>query len=221
MPRYEPDGRCCDDYEREQGNSTQQTRTATTVDVRPHPCGPDRILWCVPPPYLKPACQRLRQALEPHLPSLTLDHCWVPGRSQEAAIRLAEGNGWNEYIDIVSFFTNIDQTRLWRILARIDRSLLRQVRGMFDLLGCEFGVPEGCPFSPVLANLYLLNLDTRWRGRAVRIGDNFATSWAMELAAELRHIGLRSRGRTTFVGPAETFDLYPSSRYPFLWRNER
>ncbi len=41
VPRYEPDGRCCDDYDREQGNSTQQTRTATTVDVRPHPCGPE------------------------------------------------------------------------------------------------------------------------------------------------------------------------------------
>jgi len=163
--------------------------------------GPNRILWCVPPPYLKPACQRLRRALEPHLPSLTLDHCWVPGRRQQAAIDLAAASGWTEYLDVVSFFTSVDQRRLWRVLARLDPALLRRVQKMFDLLGCDSGLPEGCPFSPVLANLYVLELDTRWQGRAVRIGDNFATCAATKLANELLDIGLRSQRRSTFVGP--------------------
>jgi len=168
------------------------------------PCGrtmvtPSRDLYCVPPHWLLPACEGLKERLDLHLPSISLDHCWVAGRGLAKALSKIEP-GWG-YLDIVRFFPNIDQARLWKVLPHhVDRQLVTDVRKMFDRLGCDDGIPEGCPFAPALANFYLLDLDARWQRRAVRYGDNYATADVTQLTHELLDIGLRSEHRDTFVG---------------------
>jgi len=60
-------------------------------------------------------------------------------------------------------------------------------------------LPEGCAFSPACANLYLAAFDWRWRGRAVRVGDNIACADIFRARSELRDIELRAVPTVNFI----------------------
>lgn len=64
----------------------------------------------------------------------------------------------------------------------------------------KVGFPEGCPFSPTLANLYLAELDRRWQPRGmVRVGDNFACGDLERLLNDLLQIGLVAKRTDQFT----------------------
>lgn len=156
----------------------------------------ERLIENVPPFSMQPWAKRLSQRCKALVPPWTLDHCWVRRRG----LALAESKiepGW-QFIDIASFFTSIEQDRLWRML-RGEPELLAELRRFVRVLGCDIGVPEGCAFSPALANIYLGQVDKRWQLRAVRYGDNIASAEPGRLSAELGELGLATRRCQTFV----------------------
>ena len=123
----------------------------------------------------------------------------------------------------------IDQHRLFWLL-RSQPELRAELRRFFRRLGCYEGIPEGCSFSPTLANLYLAAIDRRWAGKSVRYGDNIACSDPRRYAAELLTIGLLATSRPNFTnrvakgGPsslvsdrkesAVSIPVHPSSTLP-------
>jgi hypothetical protein len=161
-----------------------------------HPGGTGRVLEFVPVGRAKHAALDLRDRLQPLVPSWSLDHCWIPGRDHRTAVKLAEIHAsvrpfWLT-LDIVSFFASIPQRRMWWIVKGFgDVVLADDVRHFVENIGCEHGIPEGCAFSPSLANLYLAAIDRRWHRNGVRVGDNIACADPGRMAAELLDIGLR------------------------------
>jgi hypothetical protein len=156
-----------------------------------------RILEHNPPPWMKPWALRLKARLDLLVPPWCLDHGWMKGRRQEDAEAMVE-EGW-QYCDVKHCFASISQDRLWWLL-RSQPELRNDLQRFFARMSCDRGVPEGCSFSPTLANLYMAATDRRWQRRAVRVGDNWASSNRDHLMAQLADINLLAQERDTFVG---------------------
>lgn len=124
-----------------------------------------------------------------------------PGRGCKDALREVErvrrqGHTWVVDADIQGYFDNIDHTRLMaRIHTRIkDGKLLALLQHYLEQAICEGlqhwqpikGTPQGAVISPLLANLYLHELDVNMRERGVnmvRYADDFVILCATETEA--------------------------------------
>jgi len=118
-----------------------------------------------------------------------------PGRSVQQAVRRVaylrrQGFHWVVDADIDDYFDSIRHDRL---LERLERSVPEEA--VLDLVSrwleayAEHGVglPQGSPISPLLANLYLDDVDDAIQGRdvhLVRFGDDFLILCKREAAAE-------------------------------------
>lgn len=150
-----------------------------------------------------------------------------PGRSVAMAVaRVADlrraGYGWVVDGDIERYFDRVPHDRL---LARLERSVAEPA--VLDLValwldafsgpegGWGLGLPQGSPIAPLLANLYLDDVDERIAGRGVRLvrfADDFLLMCRSEaaagnardrMAALLAEHGLRLNPDKTRVVPFE------------------
>jgi RNA-directed DNA polymerase len=106
-----------------------------------------------------------------------------PGRSAHEAVQAAreyirEGRGWVVDLDLKQFFDHVNHDRLMARIARKvkDRRVLRLIRwylqsGVMEqgvVMAVEEGTPQGGPLSPLLANIYLDDLDKELEKRGHR-----------------------------------------------------
>lgn len=120
-------------------------------------------------------------------------HGWRKGRSVATAVNHIEHQiGSRLSFDIVDFFPSIEVCRLSRMLNRLNPVLWPRI---VPYLG-PTGVPNGFPFSPMLANLYLSEIDRRFP--IVRYCDNIMViaddphRTFLKIERHLGDIGLRS-----------------------------
>lgn len=151
-----------------------------------------------------------------------------PGRSVAMAVaRVAryrrQGYGWVVDGDIERYFERVPHDRLMERLARDIRetALLDLIELWLESFseagpgGGGIGLPQGGPLSPLLANLYLDDIDARIAGRGVRLvrfADDFLLMCRGETAAEgardrmaalLAEHGLRLHPEKTRIVPFE------------------
>ncbi len=120
-----------------------------------------------------------------------------PGRSAHAAVELAIAHlqaGFEQVLDLdlVAFFDNLDIERLKRVVfAEQGGEFLRGLLGLILGSGCSEvagkGIAQGSPLSPLLANIYLHDLDVQleaWGVRFVRYADDFLVFCADRAGAE-------------------------------------
>lgn len=134
-----------------------------------------RFIECVPDYRYEAAFRLSKRHLEALVePALTeAVHGWRRGHSVQTAIsRITAMNGALYGLDIVNFFQSINQHRLGDIV----RTRLADGRRAWEWIQRhlpETGLPEGAPWSPLLANLYLCPVDERFP-TLTRYGDNLA-----------------------------------------------
>jgi CRISP-associated protein Cas1 len=146
-----------------------------------------------------------------------------PGRSvRQAVARVAahrrNGFGWVVDGDIERYFDTVPHDRLLQRLARSvdDAQLIDLVTLWLESYSAEgLGLPQGAPISPLLANLYLDDIDERIAGKGVRLvrfADDFLLMCRSEMAAErardtitalLAEHGLRLNAEKTRIVPFE------------------
>ena len=138
--------------------------------------------------------QRMVDILQPKFEEL-LFHSWStgyrPGRGPKRALQIILWNieqGYNHIYDcdIKGFFDNIPHSKLIKVLQKYisDRSVLNIIKQWLEtgymedgkLFRTESGTPQGGVISPLLANVYLSEMDWEWdlHGiRFVRYADDF------------------------------------------------
>lgn len=197
------------------------------VDI-PKGDGDTRML-CIPSVVDRVAQTAVAMVLTPLLDGEMADASFAyrPGRSVQMAVaRVAAhrraGYGWVVDGDIERFFDRVPHERLLARLERSveDRELLDLVALWLDAIGMAGGVPglglpQGSPLSPLLANLYLDDVDDQIQGRGVRLvrfADDFLLMCREEVAATraqarmaklLADHGLRLHPEKTRVVPFE------------------
>ena len=106
-----------------------------------------------------------------------------PGRSSHQAIGLIDdhlrrGYGWVVDVDLKSYFDTIPHDRLLELVQRrvTDRKIVRLIRRWLKagvlvegrVEYPELGSPQGGVLSPLLANIYLHEVDREWQARGPR-----------------------------------------------------
>ena len=117
----------------------------------------------------RPRIRQLKLAIENVVEPVLPDniHGWRPDRSVQTAVtRINSMPGERLAFDIRAYFDQIDQQRLKRQLDRLDPCLWPELERWLP----EQGLAQGVAFSPVLANLYLAEIDRRHP--TVRYADN-------------------------------------------------
>jgi len=155
------------------------------------------------------------------------------------AIRVTVNRGHNHVVDadIKGFFDNIDQKRLMELVAKrvSDRRVQKLLRkwlkaGVMEAGGWReslAGTPQGGVISPLLANIYLHELDRRWRvegqelGELVRYADDFVvlckTGWKAQAARRLVEQQLGLLGLELHPDKTKVVDLWKGrGRFEFL-----
>lgn len=132
----------------------------------------------------------LNPIIEAELGSCTF--AYRPGISREGAAReidrlRKEGYQWVVDADIRNFFDNVKHTLLFQRLAELinDKELIDIIHRWLTASIVDgkkpgprntIGLPQGCPISPILANLYLDKFDEQLENsgyRLVRFADDF------------------------------------------------
>ena len=177
--------------------------------------------------------QAMHQVLSGAFDPLMSDHSYGfrPGRSAHAAVEAARGyvkagKTWVVDIDLKEFFDQVSHDRLMvrvarvvqdkRVLSLIGRYLrapIRQVDGRQQKR--LQGTPQGGPLSPLLANIYLDDLDRELERRGiafVRYADDIALFVSSERAAQRvlesvkdwlrKHLALVVNDDKSGVGPS-------------------
>ena len=144
-----------------------------------------------------------------------------PKRSAHHALNTIMDAAWDGYrvvveADITKFFDNVDHDRLLAMVRErvIDRKILNMLAALLragvcvgdELLSSDTGTPQGGVISPLLANIYLNQLDKNWErlhrglGRLVRYADDLVIMcrWRSQgqralkvLEHEMEQLGLR------------------------------
>jgi group II intron reverse transcriptase/maturase len=106
-----------------------------------------------------------------------------PGRSSHQAVKLIDdhlkrGYRWVVDVDLKSYFDTIPHERLLELVQRrvVDRKNVRMIRGWLkagilhkgEIEHPELGSPQGGVLSPLLANIYLHEVDREWQARTPR-----------------------------------------------------
>ncbi|MFO0685627.1 MAG: group II intron reverse transcriptase/maturase [Sandaracinus sp.] len=171
--------------------------------VIPKPDGGERELG-IPTVLDRLIQQALLQVLQPLFDPTFSQHSYGfrPGRSAHDAVRRAkqlvqEGRGWVVDIDLAKFFDRVNHDMLMGRLAKriADKRVLRLIRGYLEagvladglLREREEGTPQGGPLSPLLANVFLDDIDKELekRGHAfVRYADDLNVYVRSERAGE-------------------------------------
>jgi RNA-directed DNA polymerase len=125
--------------------------------------------------------QGMQPLFEPHFSEAS--HGFRPGRSAHGAIEAAqrharEGKDWVVDMDITKFFDEVNHDILMAQVSRVvkDKRVLQLIgrflrAGVILPEGChvrsEKGTPQGGPLSPLLANIYLDQLDKELERRGL------------------------------------------------------
>ena len=197
------------------------------------PCIRDRVVQ-----------QAVKMVLEPIFEADFTDASWGfrPGRGAQKAVALVKmhlncGRTQVCDVDIRAYFDSIDHDKLMQCVARriVDRKVLGLVRAW---LSCEVeekgrrwkpcrGTPQGGVISPLLANIYLHELDATWERRGytnrsgpnvqlVRYADDLVlltdrdAGWAMERLQEILsglELELNDEKSRVVCAERETFDF--------------
>lgn len=171
--------------------------------VIPKPDGGERELG-IPTVLDRFIQQALLQVLQPRFDPTFSQHSYGfrPNRSAHDAVRRAkqlvqEGRGWVVDIDLTKFFDRVNHDMLMGRLAKriADKRVLRLIRGYLEagvlaegvLRERDQGTPQGGPLSPLLANVFLDDVDKELekRGHAfVRYADDLNVYVRSERAGE-------------------------------------
>jgi CRISPR-associated protein Cas1 len=188
------------------------------------PCVRDRVVQAA-------AHDLLSQGLEPELEPWSF--AYRRGRSVDQAVALARRwleSGFEHVIDadIESFFDSVSHDRVRHKLVRAtaDEDLAQLVEFWLAATdgvepGEDHGLPQGAPISPVLANLFLDDLDEAFCGRHVRMV-RFADDFLIFLRShEAAHVALGRlakllEGDGLRLHPDKTRLLGPGRAIPFL-----
>lgn len=148
--------------------------------------------------------QAIHQRLSPLWEAVFSEHSYGfrPNRSAHEAVRAAQGyiqggKKWVVDIDLKSFFDEVNHDRLMRLVGEKvrDKHLMRLIGGYLrapmqaadgSKQKRQKGTPQGGPLSPLLANIYLDELDKELEARGlsfVRYADDVAIFCASERAA--------------------------------------
>jgi RNA-directed DNA polymerase len=167
------------------------------------PDGGERMLG-IPSVLDRMIQQAIYQAMGRVFEPLFSEHSYGfrPGRSAHDAIREAQrlvvsGLVWVVDIDISAFFDHVDHDRLMsriglqvrdkRVLRMVGRYLRAGRKEDGQIIRCTKGTPQGGPLSPLLANIYLHDLDVELEKRGlhfVRYADDCNIYVGSEKAAQ-------------------------------------
>ena len=111
-----------------------------------------------------------------------------------------KGYEWALEVDIEKFFDSVDQDRLMRLVGRrvSDRRMLKLIRKFLksgvleagEVRDTLVGTPQGGVLSPLLANIYLHELDRAWEAKCMDVGilvryaDDFVVMCRIESSAK-------------------------------------